>query len=171
MAGFEVPGGWTVQAFQFALDCTPEQAACVRRQFGGRRYARNWAVRTLKEDLTRYRETGEQTDAPSLARLRKRWNQVKDAECVGRSPARRSAPGAATGAGAVLCGTGRSPAVTRPVAPVAAVPWVPAIQSPSAVNERTVSGSARVADSRFGSVSGTVTGGEMPASLSCALRS
>ena len=82
MARFEIPDGWTVQAFQFALDCTPEQAACVRRQFGGRRYARNWAVRTLKEDLTRYRETGEQTEAPSLAGLRKRWNQAKDAECT-----------------------------------------------------------------------------------------
>jgi putative transposase len=82
MARFEIPDGWPVQAFQFALDCTPEQAACVRRQFGGRRYARNWAVRTLKEDLTRYRETGEQTEAPSLAGLRKRWNQAKDAECT-----------------------------------------------------------------------------------------
>ena len=82
MARFEIPDGWTVQAFQFALDCTPEQAACVRRQFGGRRYGRNWAVRALKEDLTRYRETGEETDAPSLAGLRKRWNQVKDTECV-----------------------------------------------------------------------------------------
>jgi putative transposase len=66
MARFEIPDGWTVQAFQFALDCTPEQAVCVRRQFGGRRYARNWAVATLKEDLARYRETGEQTDAPHL---------------------------------------------------------------------------------------------------------
>jgi hypothetical protein len=72
MARFEIPDGWTVQAFQFAADCTPEQAARVRRQFGGRRYARNWAVRTLKEDLTRYGETGEETDAPSLAGLRKR---------------------------------------------------------------------------------------------------
>jgi putative transposase len=61
MAKFDVPAGWTVQAFQFALAPTPEQAACVRRQFGGRRYARNWAVRTLKEDITRYRETGEMT--------------------------------------------------------------------------------------------------------------
>src|SRR5262252_6677399 len=82
MARFEIPDGWTVQAFQFALDCTAEQEACLRRQFGGRRYARNWAVRVLKEDLTRYRETGEQTEAPSLAGLRKRWNQVKDSECV-----------------------------------------------------------------------------------------
>jgi hypothetical protein len=36
-----------VQAFAFALDCTPEQEASLRRQFGGRRYAHNWAVRTL----------------------------------------------------------------------------------------------------------------------------
>lgn len=82
MARFTIPDGWTVQAFQFALDCTPEQEACVRRQFGGRRYARNWAVRTLKEDITRYRETGEKTEAPSLAVLRKRWNQVKETECT-----------------------------------------------------------------------------------------
>ena len=31
---FVVPDGWAVQAFAFALDCTPEQAACVRRQKG-----------------------------------------------------------------------------------------------------------------------------------------
>ncbi len=48
MARFEIPDGSTMHAFQFALDCTPEQEACLRRQFGGRRYARNWAVRTLK---------------------------------------------------------------------------------------------------------------------------
>jgi len=49
---------------RFALDCTPEQAACLRRQFGGRRYARNWAVRTLKNDLDRYRETGRERTSP-----------------------------------------------------------------------------------------------------------
>jgi putative transposase len=82
MGRFVVPDGWTVQAFRFALDCTPEQEACLRRQFGGRRYARNWAVRTLKEDITRYREAGQETEAPSLAGLRKRWNQAKDTECT-----------------------------------------------------------------------------------------
>jgi putative transposase len=84
VAKFEIPEGWCVQAFCFALDPSPEQAACLRRQFGGRRYARNWAVRTLKEDLDRYRETGERAAAPSLAELRKRWNRVKDVECVDR---------------------------------------------------------------------------------------
>jgi putative transposase len=73
-----------VQAFAFALDYTPEQAACVSRQFGGRRYARNWAVRTLKDDLDRYRAAGEETDKPSLASLRKRWNRAKDTECLDR---------------------------------------------------------------------------------------
>jgi putative transposase len=82
MAKFEVPEGWSVQAFQFALDCTPDQAGCVRRQFGGRRYARNWALRTLKSDIDAYRATGVETDKPSLAGLRKRWNRVKDTECV-----------------------------------------------------------------------------------------
>jgi putative transposase len=71
-----------VQAFCFALDPSPEQEACLRRQFGARRYARNWAVRTLKEDLDRYHATGQETEKPSLAGLRKRWNQVKDTECT-----------------------------------------------------------------------------------------
>ena len=82
VARFKVPDGWAVQAFTFALDCTPGQAACMRRQFGGRRYARNWAVRTLKEDLDRYRAAGEDTGKPSLPGLRKRWNQAKDTECA-----------------------------------------------------------------------------------------
>lgn len=81
MARFEIPEGWTAQAFQFTLDLTGEQAECVRRQFGGRRKARNWAVATLKEDVTRYRETGVETEKPSLPALRKRWNRVKDTEC------------------------------------------------------------------------------------------
>jgi putative transposase len=82
VATFTIPDGWTVQAFCFALDPSPAQAACLRRQFGARRYARNWAVRTLKADLDRYHATGQETEKPSLAGLRKRWNQVKDAECT-----------------------------------------------------------------------------------------
>jgi putative transposase len=81
---FEVADGWAVQAFTFALDCTAGQAACISRQCGGRRHARNWAVRTLKEDLDRYHATGEETPKPSLPALRRRWNQVKDAECADR---------------------------------------------------------------------------------------
>ena len=117
MARFEVPEGWSVQAFCFALDPSPEQAACLRRQFGGRRYARNWAVRTLKDDLDRYHATGEETGKPSLAGLRKRWNRVKDAEvptprpgkCGGRRSARRRSR-TASRARWTATGTGRPPA-------------------------------------------------------------
>jgi putative transposase len=82
MARFKVPEGMTVQAFRFALDLTPEQAACVRRQFGGRRYAYNWAVWTMKEDITAYNDHGTESPAPSMMGLRKRWNQAKDTECI-----------------------------------------------------------------------------------------
>jgi putative transposase len=81
-ARFGVPDGCSVQAFQFALDCTPEQAACVARQFGGRRYARNWAVRTLKSDIDTFRATGVPADKPSFFGLRARWNKAKHTECV-----------------------------------------------------------------------------------------
>jgi putative transposase len=66
------------------VDCTPEQAACISRQFGGRRHARNRAVRTMRDDLDRYHATGQETDKPSLAGLRMRWNRVKDSECRDR---------------------------------------------------------------------------------------
>ena len=84
MGRFAVPDGWVVQAFTFALDPAPGQAACISRQFGGRRYARNWAVRALKDDLDRYHATGEETERPSLASMRKRWNLVKDDQCRDR---------------------------------------------------------------------------------------
>jgi putative transposase len=82
MARFEIPQGWVAQAYQFTLDLTPGQAAMVRRQFGGRRFAYNWTVRALKRDLTAFHATGEEAGKPSLSGLRKRWNQAKDAECV-----------------------------------------------------------------------------------------
>lgn len=84
MARFEIPDGWRVQAFQFALELTAEQAERIHRQFGGRRYARNWAVRVLKADLDRHHATGEETERPSFPALRKRWNRVKSSECVDR---------------------------------------------------------------------------------------
>jgi putative transposase len=82
VARFGIPEGWSVQAFCFALDPSPAQEACLRRHFGARRHARNWAVRTLKADLDRYHATGGETEKPSLAGFRKRWNRVKDAECT-----------------------------------------------------------------------------------------
>ncbi|EID13608.1 putative transposase [Mycobacterium xenopi RIVM700367] len=82
MAKFEVPDGWCVQAFRFTLDPTEEQARSLARHFGARRKAFNWTVATLKADIQAWRETGVETEKPSLAGLRKRWNTVKDEVCV-----------------------------------------------------------------------------------------
>lgn len=82
MAKFEIPEGWGVQAFRFTLDPTAEQAHALARHFGARRKAYNWTVATLKADLSAYRDTGVETDKPSLRSLRKRWNQAKDEVCV-----------------------------------------------------------------------------------------
>ena len=77
------PDGWTVQAFEFALEAPPAaQATLIARSFGARRYAHNWAVAQIRADLDRFRDTGEQTAAPSLAGLRKRWNQDKHTVAV-----------------------------------------------------------------------------------------
>ena len=81
MAKFEVPEGWTVQAFRFTLDPTEDQARALARHFGARRKAYNWTVATLKADIEAWQATGVETAKPSLRVLRKRWNTVKD-ECV-----------------------------------------------------------------------------------------
>jgi putative transposase len=39
MTKFEVPEGWTVQAFRFTLDPTEGQARSLARHFGARRKA------------------------------------------------------------------------------------------------------------------------------------
>lgn len=82
MAKFKIPEGWTVQAFRFTLDPTDDQLRSLARHFGARRKAYNWTVATLKADIQAWRETGVETDKPSLRVLRKRWNTVKDDVCV-----------------------------------------------------------------------------------------
>lgn len=82
MARFEVPEGWTVQAFRFTLDPTEEQALALARHFGARRKAYNWTVATLRADIQAWRATGEEKAKPSLPVLRKRWNLVKGQVCV-----------------------------------------------------------------------------------------
>lgn len=82
MAKFEIPDGWTVQAFKFTLDPTEDQARALARHFGARRKAFNWTVATLKADLSAYRDADLEAEKPSLRVLRKRWNQAKDDVCV-----------------------------------------------------------------------------------------
>ncbi|MGH3556574.1 IS607 family element RNA-guided endonuclease TnpB [Mycobacterium sp.] len=82
MARFEIPEGWSLQAFRFTLDPTEEQARALARHFGARRKAYNWTVGTLKSDINAWHATGIATAKPSLRMLRKRWNQVKNDVCV-----------------------------------------------------------------------------------------
>ncbi|HWS91430.1 MAG TPA: IS607 family element RNA-guided endonuclease TnpB [Mycobacterium sp.] len=82
MAKFEVPEGWTVQAFRFTLDPTVEQKCLLARHFGARRKPYNWTVAALKADIESWHATGVETEKPSLRVLRKRWNTVKNDECV-----------------------------------------------------------------------------------------
>lgn len=82
MARLEIPDGCTVQAFRFTLDPTEDQARALARHFGARRKAYNWTVATLKADIAGFHATGENRGKPSLASLRRRWNQVKDQVCI-----------------------------------------------------------------------------------------
>jgi putative transposase len=82
MARFEVPEGWTVQAFRFTLEPTENQAQSLARHFGARRKAFNWTVATLKADIAAWHASGVETAKPALRVLRKRWNTVKDSVCV-----------------------------------------------------------------------------------------
>ncbi len=82
MAKFEIPDGWTAQAYRFTLDPTEDQARALARHFGARRKAYNWTVAALKADIHEWRATGIQTAKPSLRILRKRWNTVKNEVCV-----------------------------------------------------------------------------------------
>src|SRR3984893_4210616 len=84
MRRFEVPDGGVVQACDFVLDLTYGQAGVLARQFGGRRYAYNWAGGPLKDEIYAFRDdrAGPGASPPSMISLRKRWNQAKDSLCV-----------------------------------------------------------------------------------------
>lgn len=82
MARFEIPAGWTVQAFKFTLDATEDQDRALARHFGARRKAFNWTVATLKADIASWHATGVESAKPSFRVMRDRWNQVKDQVCV-----------------------------------------------------------------------------------------
>src|SRR5574337_1742625 len=82
MAQFEVPEGWTVQAYRFTLDATEDQARSLARHFAARRKAYNWTVAALKAGIEAWNASGVETAKPSLRVLRKRWNTVKDSVCV-----------------------------------------------------------------------------------------
>jgi putative transposase len=87
MAGFEVPGGWTAQAYRYALDPTPGQVRSFRSHAGGARKAYNTmlaAVTAVMGQRAAERSYGVVDDALtpslswSLAGLRKEWNRRKN---------------------------------------------------------------------------------------------
>ena len=76
----------TLQAYQFALDPTPEQEAMLRSHCGAQRYAYNWGLARVKANLGQreaeksYGITGDSL-TPALSwsaySFRKDWNTVK----------------------------------------------------------------------------------------------
>jgi putative transposase len=76
---FEIPAGWVARGWKFQVEVTgPGQWSVIARQFGGRRYAYNWALAQVKANLDA--RAADPTVAPlrwSLYDLRGAWNQVK----------------------------------------------------------------------------------------------
>ncbi len=78
--------GFTVQAYQFALDPTEQQADALRSNCGGQRFAYNWGLDRVKTNLDQ-REAERSYDVPedeltpslswSAYSLRKDWNAAK----------------------------------------------------------------------------------------------
>jgi putative transposase len=76
---FEIPEGWVARGWRFEVEPTAsEQRSVIARQFGGRRFAYNWALAQIKANLDAH--TSDPT-VPSLAwnlpALRRAWNQAK----------------------------------------------------------------------------------------------
>ncbi|MFD4460448.1 IS607 family element RNA-guided endonuclease TnpB [Nocardia sp. NPDC058480] len=86
MARFDIPDGWTMQAYRFALDPTPRQQPVLRSHCGASRFAFNHMLALVKaviDQRTAERSYGiSETELTpsigwSLPGLRKIWNQRK----------------------------------------------------------------------------------------------
>jgi putative transposase len=84
---FEVPEGWTAQAYRFALDPSPAQVRAFRSHAGAARKAYNTMLALVKATMDQRRAEGSYGIAEadltpalnwSLAGLRKEWNRRKD---------------------------------------------------------------------------------------------
>ena len=77
---FEIPDGWIARGFEFevAWPDDPELASRVRSQFGGRRFAYNWALAQVKSDMdARKLDPSHASVQWNLYALRKRFNAEK----------------------------------------------------------------------------------------------
>src|SRR5215469_8233052 len=82
----DVPAGWTVQAYQFALDPSPAQQQAMRSHAGAKNFAYNTMLAAVQTNLAQRRaeRTYGIADAgltPSLGwsmmSLRREWNRIK----------------------------------------------------------------------------------------------
>ena len=76
---FVVPAGWVACGFRFEVEPgNPEQRSRIAQQFGGRRFAHNWALAQVKGNLdAREADPGIPPLAWNAYQLRKQWNQAK----------------------------------------------------------------------------------------------
>ncbi|HET9875562.1 MAG TPA: IS607 family element RNA-guided endonuclease TnpB [Mycobacterium sp.] len=91
MARFQIPEGWSAQAYQFALDPTPAQEQLLCSHAGARNFAFNTMLAVVKTNLDQraaektYGLAGDEL-TPSLGwsmrSLRNQWNRIKHAVAV-----------------------------------------------------------------------------------------
>jgi len=91
MARFEIPEGWTAQAYRFALDPTPAQEGALNSHAGARNFAFNTMLAAVKANLDqRAAEKTYGLDEDdltpylgwSMPSLRNEWNRLKHAVAV-----------------------------------------------------------------------------------------
>jgi putative transposase len=77
---FAIPEGWVARGFRFEVQPTTSgQSALIRKHFGARRFAYNWALSQVKANLdARTADPAVPPLAWNLPVLRKQWNQAKD---------------------------------------------------------------------------------------------
>jgi putative transposase len=87
----DVPAGWTVQAYQFALDATPTQQQAMRSHAGAKNFAYNTMLAAAIANLSQRRaeRTYGIADAEltpvlgwSMMSLRREWNRIKHGVAV-----------------------------------------------------------------------------------------
>ena len=92
MARFEIPEGWSPQAYRFALDPTPTQAEELLSHAGGARFAYNAMLAAVKANLDQraaersYAIAEADLTPPvnwSFQSLRNEWNRRKHGVAVG----------------------------------------------------------------------------------------
>jgi putative transposase len=76
---FEIPDGWVARGVRFEVEPTdPTQRSKIAQQFGGRRFAYNWALAQVKGNLDARR--ADPTVPPlawNLPAIRRQWNKAK----------------------------------------------------------------------------------------------